>query len=427
MKSKSSRSNNASPVPSRWITLIVLLLTALVSSAQSSDSSSYQIAGAFSYFSNSINGVPGARQPLAGWEASLATPAWRNLHFKIDYSAYMGSNLGSPQHPYFIVAGGQYDHRLGKEKLFAEALFGDCGLNGNWAPNRSPGSSASFAMILGGGADTPLSRRLAMRFRADYLHTNFALYQSVSYKYPYQLPGYPNNFARISAGLVWTSHSETQPAREIGASRVERQPVESELVIEDLGSIGHYHLFTSARVGARFHASGLEYDRHTWGQFLGARMDYVAEILPVAILTQPTVSDVWGNPLSTKMEHVAGLAIAPIGLRMLWRDGKRIKPYAFSKGGMIGFSKKVLSPTAAYESFTLQFSVGLQCRLAEGWDFRAGALYFHFSNAFVVPSNPGFDSMSYGAGFSYHLGRRDKTQALNAPLTSESRPLHSTI
>ncbi len=355
--------------------------------------------------SNTINGVPGARQPLLGWEASLATPAWRNLRFKIDYSSYRGSNLGAPQHPFFIVAGWEYDHHLGKEMLFAEALFGDCGLNGNWAPHQSPGSAASFATLLGGGVDTPVSRNLAMRFEGGYQHTNFALYQSMTYRYPYHLPGYPGNFARISAGLVWTPHAKKHPTEEIGGDPVESQPVKSELVFEDLGSIGHYHLFTSAKVRAGFHAGGLEYDRNTWGRFLGARMDYVAEVLPVAVLTEPTQSDVWGNPLTTNMEHVAGLAIAPIGLRMLWRDGKRVMPYAFSKGGMIGFSKKVLSPTAGYESFTLQFSVGLQCRLKDRWDFRAGALYFHFSNAFTVPSNPGFDSMSYSAGFSYHLGK----------------------
>jgi hypothetical protein len=387
------------------MTLLVLLLTAPISFAQSSDSSSYQISGGLSYLSNTINGVPGARQQLLGWEASLATPAWRNLRFKIDYSGYLGNNLGAPQHPSFIVAGGQFDHHLGKEKLFAEALFGDCGLNGNWGPNQLPGSSASFATLLGGGVDTPVSKHLAMRFEGGHQHTNFALYKSVTDKYPYQLPGYPKNFARISAGLVWTPHPETHATEEIGRNRVERQPVKSELVFEDLGSIGYYHFFTSSGVKAGFHASGLEYDRNSWGQFLGARMDYVAEVLPVAVLTQPTEADVWGNPLSTKMEHVAGLAITPIGLRMLWRDGKRVKPYAFSKGGMIGFSKKTLSPTATYENFTLQFSLGLQFRLNDGWDFRAGALYFHFSNAFIVPSNPGFDSMSYGAGFSYHLGK----------------------
>jgi hypothetical protein len=377
----------------------------MISSAQSSDSSSYQISGGFSYLSNAINGIPGARQPLLGWEASLATPAWRNMRFKIDYAGYLGNNLGAPQHPYFIVAGGQYDHRLGKEKLFAEALFGNCGLNGNWGANQLPGSSASFATLLGGGIDTPVSKHLALRFEGDYQYTNFALYQSVTFKYPYQLPGYPKNFARISTELVWIPHRAIHSTEEIGLNRVPRQPVKSELVFEDLGSIGHFHLFTSSGVRAAFHASGLEYDRNSWGQFLGARMDYVAEVLPVAVLTEPTESDIWGNPATTKNEHVAGLAIAPIGLRMLWRDGKRIKPYAFSKGGMIGFSKKTLSPTATYENFTLQFSFGLQCRLNDSWDFRAGALYFHFSNAFIVPSNPGFDSISYVAGFSYHLGR----------------------
>jgi Lipid A 3-O-deacylase (PagL) len=385
--------------------LLVFLFTALISSSQSSDSSSYQISGGFSYLSNTINGVPGARQPLLGWEASMAAPAWRNLRFKIDYASYLGNNLGAPQHPYFIVAGGQYDHRLGKEILFAEALFGNCGLNGNWGPNRSPGSSASFATSLGGGVDTPVSGHLALRFEGDYQYTNFALYQSVTNKYPYQLPGYPKNFARISTELVWIPHREAHSTEEVGPGRFERQPVKSELVFENLGSIGHFHLFTSSFVKAGFHAGGLEYDRNSWGQFLGARMDYVAEVLPVAILTQPTEANVWGTPLTTTTEHVAGLAITPIGLRMLWRDGKRIKPYAFSKGGMIGFSKKALSPIATYENFTLQFSIGLQCRLNDRWDFRAGTLYYHFSNAFIEPSNPGFDSMSYGAGFSYHLGK----------------------
>lgn len=407
MNSILSRFNKARPVRLLWMALLVLSLSTLASFAQSSDSSSYQIAGGFSYLSNSINGVPGARQPLLGWEASLATPAWRNLRFKIDYSGYLGNNLGAPQHPYFIVAGGQYDHHLGKENLFAEALFGDCGLNGNWGPNGSPGSSASFTTLLGGGLDTPVSKHLAMRFEGGDQYTNFALYTSVNYQFPYRLPGYPKNFARLSAGLVWTPHPGTHSTEEIGRNRAERQPVKSELVFENLGSIGHYHLFTSSRVKASFNAGGLEYDRNSWGTFLGARMYYVAEVLPVTVLTEPAVSDVWGNPLSTKMEHVAGLAIAPIGLRLLWRDGKRVMPYAFSKGGMIGFSKKTLSPTGSYEDFTLQFSVGLQFRLNDKWDFRAGALYFHFSNAFIVPSNPGFDSMSYSAGFSYHLGKRE--------------------
>ncbi len=397
--------NGAGPVRGRWITLLVFLCAALVSSAQSGDSSSYRLAGGVSYFSNSINGIPGARQALLGWQASMEAPAWRNLRFKLDYSAYTGTNLGAPQHPYFILAGWEYEYRLRRERLFAEALAGDSGLNGDWGPHRSPGSSASFATLLGGGVDTPVSRHLAVRVEGGYQHTNFALYESAAYKYPYQLPGYPKNFARISTGLVWTPHPEPRSIVATGRTPEEAEPVKSELVFEDLGSIGHYHLFTSSLVSAGFHAGGVEYDRNSWGQWLGARMDYVAEVLPV-VLNEPTESNAWGSPLTAKRENVAGLAIAPIGLRMLWRDGKRIKPYAFSKGGMIGFTKKVLSPNAGYESFTLQFGVGLQCRLTDRWDIRGGPQYFHFSNAFLVPSNPGFDSMGYGVGISYHLGNR---------------------
>ena len=136
-------------------------------------------------------------------------------------------------------------------------------------------------------------------------------------------------------------------------------------------------------------------------------MDYSADILPVAILTQPSKTDVWGDSLSTDHEHVAGLAISPAGLRMMWRDGERVKPYFFIKGGLIGFTKKALSENATYENFTLQESLGVQFKLTDRWDFRAGFLFFHFSNAFIVTSNPGLDSMTYNAGLSYHLGKRE--------------------
>jgi len=33
---------------------------------------------------------------------------------------------------------------------------------------------------------------------------------------------------------------------------------------------------------------------------------------------------------------------------------------------------------------------------------------FHFSNAFVVPSNPGIDEMMYQGALSYHLKSRRK-------------------
>ena len=109
------------------------------------------------------------------------------------------------------------------------------------------------------------------------------------------------------------------------------------------------------------------------------------------------------DPVQTTIE---GLGISPIGLRMIWRDGKNWKPYYTIKGGMIGFTHKALSEQGSYENFTLQQNIGIQFRLNRQLDFRAGLSDFHFSNGFMVPNNPGIDEMSYNAGLSYHLTRR---------------------
>jgi hypothetical protein len=92
---------------------------------------------------------------------------------------------------------------------------------------------------------------------------------------------------------------------------------------------------------------------------------------------------------------------------MQWRSKKAIKPYLEAKGGMIGFTKKVPSSEASYENFSLQTGTGLQLRMNERWGLRLGLFSdFHFSNAFVVPVNPGLDVMNANLAISYHLGHR---------------------
>jgi opacity protein-like surface antigen len=72
---------------------------------------------------------------------------------------------------------------------------------------------------------------------------------------------------------------------------------------------------------------------------------------------------------------------------------------------MLIFDKKALSSVASYENFSFQVGLGVQVRLTRTLDLRAGYSDIHFSNAFVVPSNPGLDVMSCNAGLSYHLGK----------------------
>jgi Lipid A 3-O-deacylase (PagL) len=388
----------------RCLTL-ALFFCPLVLAAQSVGAPPYQIYAGYSLLSNSFNAVSGPRQPLNGWDAAMAFPAWHGLRFKLDVANYSGSNLAADQHAVSITAGGQYEWRIHREILFTEALLGDIRLNRYWGPNGIPGETASFTTLLGGGIDTPISRHFAFRVKGDFRYANFDLVKSLNNQIPYSIPGLPKTFASLSTGIVWTPKlGSAESTASVSPGYPKERPAQ-ELVFEDLNSFGHYHVF-AVTWWSYLHVAGVEYDRHSWGKFIGARMDYVAEILPVVILQQPSKTDVWGNPLTTAHETVPGLGISPVGLRMMWRDGKTWKPYYLVKGGLIGFTKKALSQDASYLDFTFQQSVGIQFRLNDRWDLRAGIGDFHFSNGFIVPSNPGIDEMSYIAALSYHLDKR---------------------
>ena len=187
-----------------------------------------------------------------------------------------------------------------------------------------------------------------------------------------------------------------------------KRPVESELTVEGLASYGHYKIFASGS-GCHLYTGGVEYDRHSWGRFLGARVDYVAEVLPLVLLHEAVTSDIWGTPTTPNHHIVPGIGISPIGFRMLWRDHKAIKPYLTAKGGLLVFPQKVLSQEATYVNFSLQSAIGVQVKMNERWDLRLGLFGdFHFSNDFIVPVNPGLDVMNANLGLTYHFGQQGK-------------------
>ena len=183
---------------------------------------------------------------------------------------------------------------------------------------------------------------------------------------------------------------------------------ERELGFEGMGSVGHFHIFANSW-WSNFYMGGVEYYRHSWGYAAGARLDYTAAVMGV-VLRQPADASFWGNfPLYKPMprEYVGGLNIAPIGIRMQWFSDRAIKPYLTGRGGLMGTTKKALSVDGSYLNWTLQVGTGVQFRLSDRWDGRVGWGFFHFSNGFIVPSNPGLDSMGYTCGLNYHLsGRR---------------------
>ena len=189
-------------MPFRLFLPITLLCLSSALHAQSEPRARYQIFGGYTFLSNSLDGVTGSHQPLNGWDAAIAFPSWHSLRFKIDVAAYRGTNLGAPQHPYFILGGGQYTWRFGKESVFVEGLAGTGGANKTWAADNAQGQTASFVSLAGGGLDTPLTRRIAFRVEGGYQYSYFALERPITLV-PYRVPGLPNNFGRISSGLVW--------------------------------------------------------------------------------------------------------------------------------------------------------------------------------------------------------------------------------
>jgi hypothetical protein len=186
---------------SRLLSLIALICLSSSLHAQSEAHSPYLLFGGYSFISNSLNGVPGSHQGLNGWNASIAIPAWHCLRFKADVSGYDGTNLAAPQHPYDVMGGGQYSVQIRKESLFVDGLAGVGGANKTWAANHAIGQTASFVSLVGGGLDTPLSRRISFRVSGGYQYSYFALVTPKSIV-PYRIPGLPTNFGRISTGLV---------------------------------------------------------------------------------------------------------------------------------------------------------------------------------------------------------------------------------
>lgn len=186
-----------------------------------------------------------------------------------------------------------------------------------------------------------------------------------------------------------------------------KQPVESEIAETGMITYGNFRIFGAAP-RCNIWTAGVEYDRHSWGYFLKAQVDYVVEVLPFVLLSEPASADKWGNPESPNQQLVHGMGLSPLGFRFLWRSNKAVKPFLIGKAGVIAFPQKILSPSASYANFNFQGDFGVQIRLTERTELRVAPLvYFHVSNGYLAASNPGFDQLGAKFGLSYRLGKQE--------------------
>ncbi len=185
-----------------------------------------------------------------------------------------------------------------------------------------------------------------------------------------------------------------------------RQPVESEISVMGMIPDGNFTMFSSP-LRCHIWTLGVEYDRHSWGHLLKSEVDYVVEIIPIVVLSQPTKADFWGNAKSPYQELVPGVSVSPFGFRFLWRRNKTIKPYLVGKLGAIGFTEKAFSPDASYANINIQAAAGVQIKMTERMDLRIDPFeFFHVSNGYLAASNPGMDQLGVKLGVTYHLGKQ---------------------
>ena len=152
-----------------------------------------------------------------------------------------------------------------------------------------------------------------------------------------------------------------------------RRQVDSDISVMAMFPYGDYRLF-AATIRCNAWTVGVEYDRNSWGHFMGSRVDYIVEVIPLLLLNQPANPTFWGGSFDPAQKIVPGISISPFGFRFLWRANKSVKPYVSTKLGIAAFTQKALSPNASYANFNIQAAFGLQIKMTENWDLRVESI-----------------------------------------------------
>ncbi|MFP5234182.1 MAG: acyloxyacyl hydrolase [Acidobacteriota bacterium] len=174
--------------------------------------------------------------------------------------------------------------------------------------------------------------------------------------------------------------------------------------------------FGAGEVSSSIDYAGVEYDRHssdthctfmgrvwkTLPDLLHARVSYVFEALPLVLIRQPVVTDIYGDALTPARKLNPGIEIAPLGFRWQWRDRKAIRPYWVVKLGESVFLEKALAIDASYENFMINSAAGIQARINHKADLRLGYAFQHVSNAYSN-ADPGLDTLGISFGIVYHF------------------------
>ena len=143
---------------------------------------------------------------------------------------------------------------------------------------------------------------------------------------------------------------------------------------------------------------GLRYGRVLGGSE-NVAVEYVADVLPVAIVFQPDLARRVGQSQNTAV-YSAG--VSPIGFRLVFNRQGRLKPFAETTGGFL-YSKHAVPldiPNATRFNFTFDFGGGVQLFTSAHQAVMMGYKFHHLSNAYRSRVNPGLDGNVFYVGLS---------------------------
>ncbi len=158
----------------------------------------------------------------------------------------------------------------------------------------------------------------------------------------------------------------------------------------------------------RFVLAGFSYSYECW-DVKGVSISYTADVLPAAILLQPSQylydelpSGVYIRRFSPS-HAVYGAGVTPIGFTADFLRTRKFHPFFQLNGGIIASTEpipeNVLNATEL--NFLFDFGGGAQWRLDKSHAIRLGYKFLHISNADRTSTNPGVDNNVFYAGFSF--------------------------
>jgi hypothetical protein len=129
---------------------------------------------------------------------------------------------------------------------------------------------------------------------------------------------------------------------------------------------------------------------------------WVAEVVPVALLNEPT--EFYLGSKQQKSRFRAGATtyaggLTPLGMQVNFRNRRRVQPFVDAHGGILYFTRQEPVPDSSQFNFTFNFGAGVQVFTAKRSSLLVGYKYHHISNNETAPENPGVDNNEVYAGY----------------------------